>query len=146
MAEQSSPNRALVLSGGGGRGAFQVGVFDREGKPRETVGAGTGKTGDYEGWVVVRRHGTLVLPVDVDLYFDDGSVERRVWDGRQEMTRIEVGGSKQLVSAVVDPEHKILIDANSSNDFQRAKGHGSVARSLERGIYLGALLSSVLGP
>jgi NTE family protein len=28
MAEQTCPKRALVLSGGGGRGAFQVGVFE----------------------------------------------------------------------------------------------------------------------
>jgi len=28
MTEQTAPNRALVLSGGGGRGAFQVGVFE----------------------------------------------------------------------------------------------------------------------
>ena len=28
MTEQTSPNRALVLSGGGGRGAFQVGVLE----------------------------------------------------------------------------------------------------------------------
>jgi NTE family protein len=28
MTEQTTPNRALVLSGGGGRGAFQVGVFE----------------------------------------------------------------------------------------------------------------------
>ncbi len=28
MSEPSGPQRALVLSGGGGRGAFQVGVFE----------------------------------------------------------------------------------------------------------------------
>ena len=28
MAEQTTPKRALVLSGGGGRGAFQAGVFE----------------------------------------------------------------------------------------------------------------------
>ncbi|CAN5684592.1 M1 family metallopeptidase [soil metagenome] len=123
-----------------------AGVFDHDGKPRETVGAGTGKTGEFEGWALIRRHGTLQLPVDVDLHFDDGSIERRVWDGRDESTRIEVRGPKPLVGAVVDPEHKILIDLDFSNDFQRASGRGSVARSLERGLYFGELVSSVLGP
>lgn len=123
-----------------------AGIFDHDGKPRETVGAGTGKTGEYDGWALLRRHGTLVLPVDVDLHFDDGSVERRVWDGAQEMTRMEFHGPHDLVGAVVDPDHKILIDANVSNDFQRGHGKGSTARSLERGIYFGELLSSVVGP
>ncbi len=123
-----------------------AGVFDREGKPRETVAAGTGKTGDWESAVILRRHGTLVLPVDVELHWADGSVERRVWDGRSEMERMVVVGPKELVGAVVDPDHKILVDANYTNDFARAHGHGSVARSFERGVYVGALLSSVLGP
>ena len=60
----------------------------------------------YDGSVLVRRHGALVLPVDVDLYAKDGSVQRIVWEAREPVARLGYSGKSPMVAAVIDPGTK----------------------------------------
>jgi aminopeptidase N len=86
--------------------------------------------------VIVRRRGTLSFPVDVDLVLADGSKRREHWDGETESTVLTLSGDGTLSSAVVDPDHRVTIDANLDNNFASAPGGGGAARrSLERAVY-----------
>ena len=79
-----------------------------------------GSAADYQGEVLVRRRGTLELPVDIDLIAKDGSVEHRVWDAHGDITRIPYRGLSPLVGAIVDPNHKILLDDDLRNNARQA--------------------------
>ena len=122
------------------------GIFDREGK-RETVRTATPAPADFDGWVLVRHRGTLSFPVDVELTLADGSKRRIPWDGRGE-TRLPYHGTSALESAVVDPDHTVLLDDDLTNN------HASTADAeprgakhvLERATYWAELLVEALAP
>jgi hypothetical protein len=125
------------------RARSAAGVFDRDGS-RETV-----KPADAEGWdgaVLVRRRGTLSFPVDVELYFDDGTSRRERWDGEGESKRFAWRGPAALRGAVVDPDGRVLIDASLENNHRGVDGGGGAPRTLERGTYWLQLLLQTVSP
>jgi hypothetical protein len=106
-----------------------------------------GDTAVWSGSVIVRRRGTLVLPVDVDLLLADGTTRREHWDGKGEWWRIPFQGPAALRGAVVDPEHRILVDDRVSNNHTATpQGGGSTRASLERLAYWLELAIQALSP
>ena len=103
------------------RVAPALGIFDRDGK-RETVKASDDKseTSEYDGWVLVARQGTLVMPVDVEATLEDGTTQRMHWDGKESWTRLPFHGKSPIAFAVVDPDHAVVVDQDRTNDFMRA--------------------------
>lgn len=99
----------------------------------------------YASRVVVYRHGSIELPVDIELTFEDRSTERRHWDGRGATFVVEHVGPSKAVAVVVDPEQRVLLDDDRSNDWQN-NGRISAPRSLERALYAAQLGLGVLGP
>lgn len=125
-----------------------AGLFDVGGK-RETVPvdkpAGEQK---YEGWVLVARRGTLSFPVEIELVLEDGTKKRVPWDGHGESTRIPYSGSSRLVAAVVDPDERVLLDAQPANNHATVAA-GPIAgapRTLERATYWAELLLEAVAP
>jgi hypothetical protein len=121
-----------------------AGVFDR-GKGRETVARDV----ESESWTcraLVRRRGTLELPVEVDLVFSDGHRERRSWDGRGSNVSLTSKGPLRMTSAIVDPDARVLIDENLGNNAMRAWGSQLGFRTLERATYLANLGLWLGGP
>ncbi len=112
-----------------------AGLFDRAGK-RETATATKSADGGFEGWALIQRHGTLSLPVDIELRGRDGSVERVRWDGRGRSTRVTWTGPSELATAVVDPDARVLLDEDRTNDAVRAAGHAPASRAFEHALYL----------
>ena len=107
-----------------------LGIFDRDGK-RETVKPSDAPSGkaEYDGFVLVCRQGTLVMPVDVELTFEDGTNQRIRWDGKgteddKENTwaRLPFHGSSPVAFAVIDPDHAVVVDQDPTNNFLRAGG------------------------
>jgi hypothetical protein len=136
-----------VLSGLHSTKASQpLGVFDRDGK-RETVKE-PGERGTYEGWVLVTRRGTLAFPVDVELTFADGTIHRARWDGRGETVRLPFSGPSALTSAVVDPEHTVIIDQKLLNNFASTEDAPSqgAPRTMERATYWAELFLQGIAP
>ena len=123
----------------------RAGVFDRDGK-RETVTAPAAKEGDYEGWALVFRHGTLRFPVDVDFVLEDGTTQRASWDGEGDFARVPYRGAQPLKGAIVDPDHKVLVDRTFTNNFATATGTGPTKRTFERALFGSELLFSLVGP
>ena len=122
-----------------------AGVFDgpagREQKKPEPAHAAA----EYASRVVVYRHGALQLPVDIELVFEDGSRQTRHWDGAGYTCNVDNVGPSQLESVNVDPEQRILLDDDRSNNWLSTKSR-SAPRSFERLLYGAQLLLGALGP
>lgn len=80
----------------------------------------------YHNEVVVERAGAVVLPVDVHITFDDGSVTHEHWDGRDRWKRFEYTGSQRVEWAVVDT---LPLDVNwLNNSRMRDAGTRGIVR------------------
>jgi hypothetical protein len=110
------------------------GVFGT-GPERVTEPQGTSAGGDdWVGEVLVRREGTVSLPVEVLLIAEDGSRTTHHWAGTEPWLRIPYRGKSPLLSAVVDPDLALPIDSNLLNNAQTLRTPRT-PRSFERLLY-----------
>ncbi len=70
----------------------------------------------YYSGVNVRRLGAVQFPVEIEVVFEDGEVIRETWDGKALWKKFRYTKDAQLVSATVDPERKIPLDLNFTNN------------------------------
>ena len=88
----------------------------------------------YQSYVTVHRKDDFVMPVDVEVTFRDAknNVEkvREHWDGQARWTRFAYQKKAKVISAELDPDHKILIDRNTFNDSRTAEPNGKPARKV----------------
>jgi hypothetical protein len=75
-----------------------------------------GKDEAYEPEVVVRRLGGVRMPLDVLVVFADGRTATEQWDGQYRWVRYRYPGPSKVVRAIVDPEGKLAIDVDPSNN------------------------------
>jgi hypothetical protein len=109
-------------------------VFDRE-SGRETVGGDEDQgrsdeddsTAEFESTVLVRRRGGATLPVSLELHFDDGTVERRVWDGQERWVRYRFVRPERLLAVTLDPDHKLPLDVGILDNGRRLESDGRAA-------------------
>jgi Peptidase family M1 domain len=66
--------------------------------------------------ITIRREGEAIYPVDILARFENGETERRQWDGQYRWVKYEFLKPSKLESVVVDPEHKLVLDADWSNN------------------------------
>ena len=109
----------------------QRGVFDRD-DGRETVGADGDKAkgaedGEYLSTLLLRRRGEAILPVEVELRFDDGTVERRSWDGVERWVRYRFVRAARLVEVELDPDGKLPLDVGILDNGRRLDRDGRAA-------------------
>jgi hypothetical protein len=74
------------------------------------------KDNPYRDTVEVHRKGDFILPVTIEVVFADGTRLREHWDGVDRWTRFTYTRSSKIVSAEVDPDHVLLMDANLFNN------------------------------
>jgi hypothetical protein len=126
------------------RAESPAGLFDRDGR-RETQTATD--QGHYEGGATVHRRGTLSFPVDIELVLDDGSRQRVRWSGEEAETRIPWQGSVGLRAVRVDPDDRVVIDANLENNAAQINPpSGPAPRVLERLALVAQAALQWLGP
>jgi hypothetical protein len=103
------------------------GVVEKDGK-RITVSADAGAKGktpsSFESRVLVRRQGEVTFPVQIALKFQGRPVERVAWDGLDRWKRIVVVRPERLEWAAVDPDGKVVLDANAVNNARRVQPDG----------------------
>ncbi len=88
---------------------------------RGTNGA-NGKTEKlYRTQVVVRRHGGAIFPVDVLMVFANGDSVRESWDGKERWKLFAYEKPTRLKYAAVDPERKLVLDINYTNNSRLMK-------------------------
>ena len=81
----------------------------------------------YENRVVLRRLGSVVLPVDILLRYEGRSPELIRWDGQDTWKNITRRDSHRLVSAEIDPEQRLTLDVSRLNNGKRINPSSRVA-------------------
>jgi hypothetical protein len=70
----------------------------------------------YQSYVSLHRKEDFVMPVEVEIIFDNGEKIREHWDGRSRWTRFSYQKKAKVMSAEIDPDHKIQLDRNNFNN------------------------------
>ena len=81
------------------------GYRDQNGKPELQQGHDKDKSFPAESEVTVRRTGEFVMPVTLQVKFEDGSQITEHWDGQYRWAKFHYRG-KKIAQATVDPEWK----------------------------------------
>jgi len=122
-----------------------AGVFDGPGGREQKKPEAPHEATEYTSRVVVYRHGTLELPVDIELRFEDGTLQLRHWDGSGFTFNVDNVGPSKLASVYVDPEQRILLDDDRSNNWLTTRSN-SAPRVSERALYAAQVLLGAFGP
>jgi hypothetical protein len=78
--------------------------------------AGSGKDDKntvYRSYVWLQRKDSFVMPVDVEIKFDNGEKVRERWDGASRWTKFIYEKKAKVESAEIDPDHTIQIDRDN---------------------------------
>ena len=70
----------------------------------------------YYSEVRVRRLGEFTFPVDIEVVFEDGVTVHEYWDGIDHWKKFRYVRKEKLVSATIDPDGKIPLDINLTNN------------------------------
>ena len=76
----------------------------------------------YHSEVVVERLGSIVMPVKLQIVFDDGTNATEEWDGRDTWKRFEYRGTQRVDWAVADPAGTMPLDYNRLNNSRMRDG------------------------
>jgi hypothetical protein len=86
----------------------------------------------YRSFVWLQRKEGFVMPVDVDIRFDNGEKVREHWDGVSRWVKFGPYEKKaKVASAEIDPDHTIQIDRNDFNNSNTVEPDAKPARKLE---------------
>jgi hypothetical protein len=105
----------------------KVGVYDENGKRNTYLEQDAAKLAEksksklYRSTVVVRRLGEALAPVDVVIRFDNGETIERNWDGKYRWVKFVFEKPSKVTSAEVDPERKLALEANFTNNSRQAE-------------------------
>jgi hypothetical protein len=79
----------------------------------------------YLSSVWVHRREDFIMPVEVEIKFDNGEKVREHWDGQSRWTKFSYEKKAKVESAEIDPDHKIHIDRNNFNNSRTAEANGT---------------------
>ncbi len=105
----------------------KVGVYDEDGKRNTYLERDAAKVAEeskgqlFRSTVVVRRRGEALAPVDVVIRFDNGETIERSWDGKYRWVKLVFEKSSKVASAEVDPQRKLALEANFTNNSRLAE-------------------------
>jgi hypothetical protein len=106
--------------------SFPVSWYEEEKK-----GKNDGKDAVCRSFVWLQRKGDFVMPVEVEIKFDNGEKVREHWDGANRWTRLGPYEKKtRIASAEIDPDHKIQIDRDNFNNSYTAEADSKAAYKL----------------
>ena len=81
-------------------------------------------------WVInveLGRTGDFIGPVEAELFYEDGSRERRTWDGVDRWVRWTIEGDRRLTRVVVDPDGVWAIETRRQDNYWAAEGSSKAA-------------------
>lgn len=71
---------------------------------------------DYQSTVKIARLGDAVVPVEIEIRFTDGHVERREWDGAYRWAKFTFLRKAEVESVQIDPRRKLPLDISYANN------------------------------
>jgi hypothetical protein len=124
-----------------------TGYAFKDGRVGEEVTPQPAEQKHYRNEVVIERLGSVYMPVDVQIVFDDGTVTNEHWDGRDRWRRFEYTGTQRVEWAVVDPNRTMPLDFNQLNNSRmRESGTRGIVRLASRwGFWFQNLLYACTG-
>jgi len=84
----------------------------------------------YQSYVSVHRKGDFVMPVEIEVGFENGEKIREHWDGQSRWTRFAYRKKTKVASAEIDPDHKVHLDRNNFNNSFVVKGNPRATNKL----------------
>ena len=70
----------------------------------------------YQSYVMVHRKDDFVMPVEVEIKFENGKKVRERWNGQSRWIRFSYQKNAKVESAELDPDHTVQIDRNNFNN------------------------------
>ena len=107
--------------------SFPVNWFKEEEK---NAGKKDDKNTVYRSDVWLQRKEDFVMPVEVEIKFDNGEKIREHWDGVSRWTKFTYEKKAKVESAEIDPDHKIHLDRNDFNNSYTTEANGKPARKV----------------
>jgi len=77
----------------------------------------------YRSYVWIQRKEDFVMPVEVEVKFDNGEKFREHWDGVSRWTKFTYEKKAKVESAEIDPDHRVQIDRNDFNNSFTAQAN-----------------------
>jgi hypothetical protein len=81
----------------------------------------------YFNRVAIVNNGNLTVPVDIEIKFEKGKKKILKWDGSSKWKRFEFTSKTKIVSATIDPNHKISLERNILDNSLKLKTKKSLA-------------------
>ncbi len=116
-----------------GTAVLDYAVRDIDSEPVKWWDPPTGKDECAKGCrdtVTIRRKGDFILPVTLEVRFDDGTKKREFWDGKDRWTRFTYVKNARILSAEIDPDHVIWMDKDMFNNSYVEASDGTAGRKL----------------
>lgn len=85
---------------------------------------------EYISNVWIRRKADFVIPVDIEVRFDNGSRVREHWDAQDRWVRYQYQTKAKIEAVEIDPDQRIQLDRNNFNNSHTAEANGDAARKL----------------
>lgn len=127
--------------------ALRRGLFERAHVDYEVVAVSSRALDDgHDVEVLLRRSGELALPVEVELTLRDGQRLRERWDAREPFLRMRRRTSAPLLRAVIDPDRRLTVDDDRSNDARSLAPSSFAPRSFVSGLVAARWLAEVVAP
>ena len=101
---------------------------------KKSAGKKEDKNTVYQSDVWLQRKGDFVMPVEVEIVFkdDDNHLEkiREHWDGVSRWTKFSYQKKAKVISAEIDPDHKIHLDRDNFNNSYAEKADKAPVRKV----------------
>ncbi len=113
---------------------------------KKSAGKKDDKDTVYRCYVWLQRKEDFVMPVEVEIKFENGEKLREHWDGVSRWVKLGPYEKKtKIASAEIDPDHKIQIDRNGFNNSYRVEANGKPVSKLSNYfLFMSQLLSQAL--
>jgi len=85
-------------------------------KDKKTAKKGGKDDTVYQSYVALHRKEDFIMPVEVEIKFDNGEKVREHWDGQGRWIRYSYQKKAKVVSAEIDPDHTVQLDRNDFNN------------------------------
>lgn len=92
------------------------------------------------------RRGNVRLPVEVKWIHEDGSEKIELWDSEKSTEALQREGETPVISAIVDPQHKLMVDEDLFNNAISRTSLDTPLRTLAMGEFVISLGSLWGGP
>ncbi len=99
-----------------GANSYPTNWFEEKKKDKKDGKAEKDSNTIYQSYVTVHRKGDFIMPIEVEVKFDNNEKVREHWDGQNRWTRFSYQKKAKVVSVEIDPDHTIHIDRDNFNN------------------------------